>query len=329
MLRIGLIGCGKISRTHREAMKRQADAAFVAFCDTDFAKAQQAASEDAGAAYSDVDRMLDEQALDGVIICTPPMFRTELIEAAARRGLPILCEKPPANSLEMARRTQEIISQYNALVSVGFLFRYYPLVDRLKALIRDRPVAYVRSRYLGHVVNNPVFEQTKTWYLRKDLSGGPILDQAIHVLDLVRYLFGDVQKVSAQGAFRIRPSDTINTAEDTVTVQFTTCSGVLVSHSHCWGHYRWVDELEVTGAEFSFVLDLNAQRLRGVDGPEEIELNDTTNGFEQEQSAWLEAIRTGNRSLVRSTYEDAVKSLALCLAINRSMESQQAEMVAV
>jgi predicted dehydrogenase len=320
-LNLGLIGCGGISHAHRQAMKQQSDARFVAFCDTDASKSQQAASEDGGTAYTDVQQMLDEQDLDGVVICTPPTVRTELITAAASRGLPIFCEKPPAMTLETARCIEQVIAQNNVLVSVGFLFRYFPVVDRLRELVGDRKVAYARSRYLGNVANNPEF-QSKPWYFLKEQSGGPVVDQAIHVLDLIRFLFGDADVVAAQGGFRTRPHDpNNNTAEDTVTLQFVTQTGVLVSHSHCWGHCRWLDELEVTGADFSFLVDLNNQRLTGVNGDQDIYFEQPVNGYFYEQRAWLNAIRTGDRSSIRSSYADAAKSLALCLAVNRSIES--------
>jgi predicted dehydrogenase len=326
-LQIGLIGCGGISHAHRHAMKDQSEARFVAFCDTDEPKAHEAANAEGGKAFVDVERMLDDQRLNGIVICTPPTVRAQPMEAAARRGLPVLCEKPPAMTLDVARQSEQIIARYNAIVSVAFLFRYFPVVDRLRELIDNRPVAYAHSRYLGNVANNTEFQQSKPWFLLKEQSGGPILDQAIHLLDLVRFLFGDVDEVFAQGGFRTRARDESNTAEDTVTLQFVTHSGVLASHSHCWGHDRWLDELEITGADFRLLIDLNTQRLTGINRGENVDCQLAVNGYQREQRVWLDVIRTGDRSLIRSPHADAARSLALCLAVNRSVDSGHPEKV--
>jgi predicted dehydrogenase len=147
------------------------------------------------------------------------------------------------------------------------------------------------------------------------------------VLDLIRFLFGDADQVTAQGGFRTGKRSQTNTAEDTVCLQFATRAGILVSHCHCWGSDRWLDEMEVTGSDFSLVVDLNHQKLSGIDRGEEVFLEHPVNGFAAEQRAWLDAIRTGDRTSIRSTYADATRSLSLCLAVNRSVESGLPERV--
>jgi len=110
-------------------------------------------------------------------------------------------------------------------------------------------------------------------------------------------------------------------------LQFATSSGALASHCHCWGCNRWLDEMEVTGADFSFVVDLNGQRLYGTNRGEEVVWENAVNGYAAEQRAWLNAIHSGDRSPIRSSHADAVKSLDLCLAANRSTESGLPERV--
>ena len=106
-MNLGLIGCGGISQAHRKGMSNIKDARFVAFCDIVLSRAEDAVkAESTGHAYPHCDAMLDAETLDGVVICTPPDARTELIAAAAARGLPILCEKPPAFEMDTARRTE-------------------------------------------------------------------------------------------------------------------------------------------------------------------------------------------------------------------------------
>ena len=241
--------------------------------------------------------------------------------------MPVLCEKPPAFELDTARATEQIIQQHDALVSIGFLFRYAPAVAKMQELIANRTVATVRSRYLGDVANNPSFKEERAWFLIKEKSGGMIVDQGIHNLDLMRYLFGNVNEVIAQGAFRTRSRSETHTAEDTATLQFTTDAGVLCTHTHCWGANRWSNEIEVIGADYDLLIDLNAQVLTGQIDSEPVEFARDINLIQSEQEAWLKAIRTGDRSLIRSTHADAAASLALALAVNRSMETGRSELL--
>ena len=324
-LQIGLIGCGGISHAHRKAMNQQADADFAAFCDVDLPRAEAAAGEDGGRAYADIRRMLDQQKLDGVVLCTTARVRTELIDAAAERGLPVLCEKPPALELDTARATEAVIQRRNAMVSIAFLFRYHRIVDKLRQIIGDRPVAMVCSCYLADVANNPALIGHDL--LMKEKLGGMIVDQAIHNLDLIRFLVGDVHEVAACGAFRIHPRSDDRTAEDTATLQFVTDRGILVTHAHCWAHNRWLNHVQFVGADFDLTLDLNAGRLTGVSDRLEVDYGSPVNCFELEQAAWLDAIRTGDRALIRSTHADAARSLALALAANRAMETRRTEPV--
>ena len=326
-VKLGLIGCGGISKAHRKAMANIGDADFVAFCDIEVARAEEAqAAEGRGRAYPHVDAMLATETLDGVVICTRPTARTELIAAAAAAGLPILCEKPPAAELETARRTEQVIQQHDAVVSIGFLFRYLAVVDKLRELIAGRTVAYVRSRYLGQVVTDAAIE-SGLWYLMKEQSGGMIVDQGIHNLDLIRFLFGDVQQVLAQGGFRASKRGDRNTAEDTAVIQFITDSGVFASHVHCWGAGRWDNKVEVVGPDFDLTVDLNNSTLVGYVDGEPFSLDKKVDGIEMEQRALVEAIKQQDRSLIRCTHADAVGSLALTLAINRSIETRSFESV--
>lgn len=325
-MKLGLIGCGGISRSHRKAMSRIDEAGFVAFCDIVLTRAAEAADAEKGRAYADAEAMLDAETLDAVVICTPPTARTELIAAAAAGKLPILCEKPPASEMDTARRTEQVIQQHDATVSIGFLFRYLTVVEKLRELIADRPVAYIRSRYLGQVVTEATIE-SGLWFLIKERSGGMIVDQGIHNLDLIRFLFGDVKEVTAQGGWRTSKRSDRNTAEDTATVQFITGSGVYASHVHCWGNNRWDNKIEIAGADFDLTVDLNNSVLSGQIDGDEVHFAEKVDGIEMEQRAWLDAIAKQDRSLIRSSHADAVKSMSLALAINRSMETGRTEPV--
>ncbi len=93
--RVGVIGVGTIARIHLPNLHRLAEAASAAICDPDEAHASTAANYGAKP-YPDARRILEQQALDAVFVCTPPLTRSAIVERAARRSLHVYVEKPVA-----------------------------------------------------------------------------------------------------------------------------------------------------------------------------------------------------------------------------------------
>ena len=189
-VKIGFIGCGGIANAHLAAYKGNDKVEVAAVCDIDAAKADAMAEKAGANPYTDLDAMLDAEALDGVSLLTPPKFRVHLAAAAFAAGVHVFSEKPLAHSLAEGRQMAADAAAAGKHLLVAVCHRFHEPVVRAKKLIQDGALGQLttcRNRF-GYKTGIP-----------DDVSrmrGGILLDNGAHSVDLFRFLVGDVQSVS-------------------------------------------------------------------------------------------------------------------------------------
>ncbi len=186
--RIAIIGAGAHSTGSIYPLVGQAGGQIVGVCDLNKNLAERNARRWGGNVYTDAGAMLDAEKPDGVMVCITPEMHTELAEMVMRRGIPVYTEKPPAVTAEAALATARLSHELGVLCTTAFKKRYAICYNRAK-------------EWLGQ------FEESDFYSLGVDYCsaeyanlGGRsdyLLDFAIHIIDLVGYLFGDVAEVFA------------------------------------------------------------------------------------------------------------------------------------
>ncbi|HEX6967375.1 MAG TPA: Gfo/Idh/MocA family oxidoreductase [Micromonosporaceae bacterium] len=189
--RVGLVGAGNVARRHARVLSGFDDVTLTGVTDVVGEAAQRLADRYGARAYPDVAALLSAP-LDAVYVCVPPYAHGPAEEAVLAAGVPMFVEKPVAVDLDTAVRIDALIRRRDALTAVGHHWRYLEVVDRARRLLADRPVRLVNGSWLDRVP--PV-----DWWTRRDRSGGPVVEQAAHVLDLTRLLAGEVHRVAAYG----------------------------------------------------------------------------------------------------------------------------------
>ncbi|RKR92500.1 putative dehydrogenase [Micromonospora pisi] len=189
--RIGLIGAGNVAQRHARVLAGFADVRLVGVTDVLPDACQRLAGQHDAPAYPDVATLLDA-GLDAAYVCVPPFAHGPAEEAVIAAGLPMFVEKPLAADLDTAERIAALVAERGVLTSVGHHWRYLPFLDQARDLLAGRSVRMVGGAWLDKVP--PV-----TWWSRRELSGGPVVEQAAHVLDLLRFFAGEVIEVSAYG----------------------------------------------------------------------------------------------------------------------------------
>ena len=321
-MRAAVIGVGGPGLKHAGHIAASGKAKLVAIADIDRQKADAAADEHGATAYTDVCEMLDRESLDAVFLCTPAWVRSDLIDEIAQRGLALFCEKPPALSLEDARRCQAAIDRAGILNGVGFMYRWAEVAHRMRELLAGKTVNCCMVRGIWTVL---FWDGLPGWYLIKQQSGGMILDQGVHLIDVVRYVLqDDVSDVHAFGGNLIVPKREAMTVEDTVTVNLRFTRGTLGTYAHGWAHRGWIWQFDCIGEDFCLTCDLSQnQRLSGHIGDEKIDFRSDDDCYVTEVDRFLDAVIAGDQSIIRSSYADATRSLAAALAINRSLDTEQ------
>lgn len=196
MVRIALVGCGTMGRTHSNGYKTIGNAQPVAFCDLHAGKAQALAAAHGAAAYTDFHTMLGEADFDVLDVCLPTYLHRDYAVAGMRAGKHVFCEKPLARSEEEALDMLAAAKTYGVKFSVGHVLRFFPNYAHAAGLAAAGRLGTPR---LIRTVRNQAFPawSWEGWYQDYEKSGGPILDLVIHDLDWIMHSFGAVQRVYA------------------------------------------------------------------------------------------------------------------------------------
>ena len=310
-LAIGIIGAGNMGRHHHHAVTNYG-AKVVAVHDVRLAAARELATHaDAELATTGLDAFFEVE-MDGVVITTPPPIRLEPIQMACDRGIPMMVEKPPALNMVEGRKCLACIEKADVMAAVGFQLRYHPLYERLKALIASETVHLVRTVC---TVDYYLSFRMSPWFLQYEISGGPLPEQAVHVLDCARFVMGNPKPVQAH-ALAIKNMALERTefdAENAIQMTYQLDNGVFGTHlNHC-GTEKFSFEVEVVGPHLRLQANIVENAIRGylngetVDEPMVSENNPNLDKI----GVWLRAIETGDRTLIRSPFSDGLQTLAL------------------
>ena len=193
-LKVGFVGVGGIAKRHMGHCSQRDDVEMVGYADVNLPIAQAVAEQYGGNAYSDCKDLYEEERPDAIVICTPPFAHGEIEEGAAERGIHFFVEKPVAVNLDLAMRVKKAVDGSDIIAQVGYMMRFSEATKKVTELLADRPIAMVQAHY--YMPGMPA----KGWWAKMDLGGGQLVEQATHMLDLGRFLAGDVISVSGRTA---------------------------------------------------------------------------------------------------------------------------------
>lgn len=189
-LKVGIIGCGTIFPMHAESLKRIRGVKITAVCDIKQSRAADKARQYGCNSYSDYKEMFSSESLDAVHICTPHYLHAPMILEAAKRGINVLTEKPMALNPSDAKR--EVAAAKKAGIAFGVISqnRFNPSSVLVKKRVLDGSLGKMKSAKLVLSYCKPdSYYKKSDWKGRKDKEGGGVvIDQAIHYLDILRWL---------------------------------------------------------------------------------------------------------------------------------------------
>ena len=146
-IRTGVIGTGGISGVHLDFMRSRKEVEIAGLCDIKPSALKNRQDEFGGKGFDHFMKLLDGVELDAVWLCTPPDVREEMLVECAKRGIPVLCEKPVEHSAEKAQEIAKKLVELDAKVQIGYVFRALPRVKMLKELMADDNIHLVQSFY--------------------------------------------------------------------------------------------------------------------------------------------------------------------------------------
>lgn len=224
-LGVGVIGCGMISGNHFHALEKLENVALRAVCDIDKEKLQKAMEAQRVDGCADWHDLIGRDDIDAVHICVPHNLHAEISIAALRAGKHVLCEKPMGVSLREAQAMEAAALESGKTLTVCFQNRYNGASKRMKEVIGSGALGKMLggSAFVTWNRAEPYY-QNSPWRGKWETEGGSVLiNQAVHTLDLLRWLAGDLKLRDCTMSAK-RLAETIET-EDTCDMLLTDSAG--------------------------------------------------------------------------------------------------------
>lgn len=223
-IRIGLVGCGRISKSHFAAIRAFPDLELVGVCDVVEERADAAARENSTVAFKSIDALLSESNADAIVICTPSGLHPRHGILAAKAGKHVVSEKPMATRLEDADALVRACDEAGVHLFVVKQNRLNPAVRLLKRAITKGRFGRI------NIANSTVrwsrpqdyYDQAR-WRGTWEFDGGAFMNQASHYVDMIQWLVGPVESVMAKTGTLARHIE----AEDTGVALLKFRSGAL------------------------------------------------------------------------------------------------------
>jgi predicted dehydrogenase len=199
-LRVATVGAGYFSQFHYRAWARMADVELVAVCDSDEARAQDTAARyGAPQAFGNLAEMLDAVGPDVLDVIVPPAGHLTAIEAAASRGIDVICQKPFCGSLAGAQRAVELADAAGIQLIVHENFRFQPWFTKFRELLGAGSLGQVFGATFrlrpGDGQGEDAYRARQPYF--RDMPRFMVHETGIHYVDVFRFLFGEVEAVTA------------------------------------------------------------------------------------------------------------------------------------
>ncbi len=242
-LRIGIIGCGRISVMHFVSVQVLKNAQLVACCDIEASKAKQAAEKYQITPYVDYKDMLEKEHLDAVHICLPHYLHTSVSSYAIERGVHVLCEKPMSIAYKDAERVVKLAGQKGVLYGIIFQCRYNDASQFVKSRVYGKLGKVISVRSVLTWDRKQEYYDSSDWKGTWDKEGGGVvIDQAIHSIDLVRWIVdSEAEKISCSFANRNHAGLKV---EDSAEGLITFRNGVKYGF-YCMNNYACDEPIEI------------------------------------------------------------------------------------
>ncbi|MEU7590589.1 Gfo/Idh/MocA family oxidoreductase [Micromonospora sp. NPDC049230] len=303
--RVGLVGAGGVAQRHARVLASFDDVEVVAVTDVTPEAASALAAQHGARSCADVAELL-ASGPDAVYVCVPPFAHGPAEEAVLDAGVPMFVEKPVAVDLHTAERIADLVARSGLRTAVGHHWRYLTVLDEARELLADRPVRMVSGAWLDKVP--PV-----AWWSRRDRSGGPVVEQAAHVLDLIRVLAGEVTEVTAYGNGTPPPVDGADIDSVTTAALRFADGAVGTLSAACvlgWKHRAGV---EILADGLALALTEDGLTIRDADGERHIPADPEAARVAVDR-AFVDAVR-GVGDDVRVPYAEALATQRLALAV--------------
>lgn len=332
MTRVAFVGAGSRSVSHLVALTRIPDVEIVGLTDINeqacYAAQERANSRRSpdskpiGAAmFTNLQRMVERVDPDCLYLCVPPFVHAEIDHQAIEVGKPLFFEKPIAAELSVAKEIAAHLQERGLINAVGYQKRYSPAVERAVELLKGETIGMAITIRMAGLPDTP-------WWRVQAKSGGMLIEQHTHAVDMMRLLCGEIESVYAVGnTMLLGDAPNLDIFDvNACTVRFTNGAPGIIANSCAApegadlfpGHL-----VHVVTREMMLSVTTSKTTIRRPDAePEEIQGSRDNDDTYLLNRDFIESVQQGVQR-VRSDYTDALRTFAVTYACQRSAETRQ------
>ncbi len=323
MLKVGLLGAGRIGKVHAAAITSHDDSRLVAVSDV-VSEAAEALGQSYGAEARTSDEIINDPNIDAVLVATSTDTHSDLVEAATAAGKAVLCEKPLDLDLKRAKTCRDNANATGQPVMLGFNRRFDPGFAEIRASLAAGEIGKPELLIITS------FDPAPPPLDYIEVTGGIFRDMTIHDFDMANFILGDLpETISATGSTLVAPEIKAAGDFDTAVVTMRYGDGRIATiHNSRRAAYGYDQRLEILGEkgllQASNKLESNVTRM-GADGivsakPVYFFLERYMSAYRAEWAAFVDAVTNGSPMPVG--IDDGVAALAMAEAATLSVHSE-------
>lgn len=224
--KVGLIGTGLQANRRLSSIAEHPLTTLATIAGLNMDKATHMAKLAGAKSCSCWKEVIQDDKIDIIVICTPPDMHFPIAKVALKAKKHVLCEKPLTRSSSDALKLVSLARKNKVVFKCGFNHRHHPAMQHVYQIVKDQTLGYPIT---GRAVYGICGREDCTTEWRSDpkvASGGQLMEQGIHAIDLFRWFIGDFDSVSANVATLVFP---IQPLEDTASVLLRKNNGVAVT----------------------------------------------------------------------------------------------------
>ncbi|MGH7144047.1 MAG: Gfo/Idh/MocA family protein [Planctomycetota bacterium] len=316
-VRLGFVGVGGIAHHHLRHLSTWKDVEIRAVCDVNAGQADKVAAEYRAKSFHDHRAMIESGEIDAVYVCVPPFAHSDAELLAAQKGLGVFVEKPLCTTLEKGAEINAALAKAGVVAAVGYNWRCCDITRKAREIMTGQPVSAAYGYWVGGMPG-------VLWWRQQAQSGGQLVEQTTHVVDVARYLIGGkVVRVFAQGSKGISSArhekhDIADSSIVTLTFDHGCVCAIASGHLSPQGFRVGIDFIL---PEKTVSHNNNSLTVKDNFGEQTYKL--LNKPYEEEDRLFLEAVKHKQPAAVGCTYADAFETHRICMAANKSMETNQ------
>jgi len=305
---IGIVGAGYAGNVHAENLSKNPGVELMAICESRPDDARLFSNRYGAKIYTDYRELLSDTEIDAVYITTPNYLHAQQAIAAMEKGKNVFSEKPMATSLGEAREVLNVAGRAGVKYQIGLSRRFWPVYKYVKGLIDDGAL----NPYLADVKMSRGELRKPSWVSDEKVSGGFLYESVLHILDLIRWLMGDIDTVYCEA------KSSVYTQLDDFAIILKTADRKMASITSS-AHATWVfpfERVELYGDHSCVITEEMAKVTYSSGLEKEVEIRDFSQlprnrswGFEEEDGLFVDSILYDKKITVDEI--EAYKSIEL------------------